>query len=71
MKYRTGVEGGKDERDGGLSGLGMCQGPMAGSALSGQTDTFLKIKVPKGGFHNDAIEEPVFVPQSFFQSTNS
>ncbi len=25
------------------------------------------IKVPKGGFHSDAIEEPVLVPQSTFQ----
>lgn len=40
MKYRTGVEGGKaEERDGGLSGWSMCQGPMAGSVLPGQTDT--------------------------------
>ncbi len=67
MKYRTGVEGGKEEeRDGGLSGQGMNQGPMAGSALPVQTDTLLKIKVPKRDFHSYAIEEAVLVPQRTF-----
>ncbi len=71
MKYRTGVEGGKEEeRDGGLSGQCVCQGPMAGSVLPVQIDTLLKIKAPKGGFHSYAIEEPVLVPQITFQSTD-